>query len=163
VITIKKIIFIIIVLTLLPLLIFDSLVNAQEIVSITGVGLSELPGNVLTLFGFDATEIKGKISGQFECFAVMPDGKTMYVNGTVTNIIISTNGSSATLTGPAMVTGFGAGTGTFKAIVTDDGISNGNLILTTDINGDGIQASLPDGSEGPFNEKIIQGFIRINQ
>jgi hypothetical protein len=40
-------------------------------------------------------------------------------------------------------------------------INNGKLVLTTDVNGDGIQGNIPDGSEGPFNEIIMKGSIRI--
>ena len=149
-------------------------VNAQEQPQqpkILGVGQGILPGDVPTLFSFKATKDKdGKVSGTFECFAVMPDGKTMYVNSTVTSLTIASNGTSAILSGPAIVTGFGAGSGTFKAVVTTPvGVTgssaaasnNGKLILTTDINGDGIQGNMPDGSEGPFNEKIMKASIRM--
>jgi hypothetical protein len=162
VITFRTIMLISIISMISLLSIYGSSVNAEEIVNVTGGGLSELPGGVITLFGFNATESKGKAFGQFECFAVMPDGKTMYVNGTVTDIVIYSNNNSATITGPTIVTGFGAGNGTFNAIVNENGGGNDTLLLTTDVNGDGIQASSPDGSEGPFNEKIIKGFIRIN-
>jgi hypothetical protein len=69
-----------------------------------------------------------------------------------------------------VVYGFGAGTGTFKAVATTSkevgGVgstvsNNGTLVLTTDVNGDGIQANMPDGSEGPFNEKILKSSIRL--
>jgi hypothetical protein len=150
----------------------EFLVYAQETQSASGSAQGILPGDIPTLFSFNATKNEnGNVSGNFECFALMPDGKTMYVNGTVTGLTFTTNQSSVVLTGPAIVTGFGAGTGAFKAIATptiidqDDGNTssgNGTLILTTDINGDGVQASASDGSEGPFNEKIIKGSIRLN-
>ena len=35
------------------------------------------------------------------------------------------------------------------------------LVLTTDVNGDGIKGNMPNSSEGPFNEKIMKGSIRI--
>ena len=38
--------------------------------------------------------------------------------------------------------------------------NNGTLVLTTDVNGDGIQANMPNGSEGPFNEKILKSSIK---
>jgi hypothetical protein len=149
-------------------------VNAQEQPqqqSVSGIGQGILPGDVPTLFSFKAAKDKdGKVSGTFECFAVMPDGKTMYVNSTVTSLTIAANGTSATLSGPTIVTGFGAGSGTFKAIAITPGVAtgsnntasnNGKLILTTDINRDGIQGNMPDGSEGPFNEKIMKASIRI--
>src|ERR671933_135968 len=46
---------------------------------IFGVGAGILPNDVPTLFSFVATrndEQNKKVSGQFECFAVMPNGKT---------------------------------------------------------------------------------------
>jgi hypothetical protein len=142
----------------------------QQQQSASGWGDSILPGDVPTLFSFNATKDKnGKVSGIFECFAVMPDGKTMYVNGTVTDLTF--NETSVIISGPTVVTGFGAGVGTYKAIATlpegqaaaesDNNASNGTLILTTDVNGDGIQGSRPDGSEGPFNEIIVRGSIKI--
>src|SRR5437879_4378760 len=93
------------------------LANAQEQPqSVSGTGQGILPGDVPTLFSFKAVKHQdGTLSGKFECFAVMPDGKTMYVNGTVTGLTLSPNGTSVTLTGPTVVYGFGAGTGTFKA------------------------------------------------
>jgi hypothetical protein len=140
----------------------------QQQQSALGWGESILPGDVPTLFSFNATkDNNGKASGVFECFAVMPDGKTMYVNGTVTDLTF--NETSAIISGPTMVTGFGAGVGTYKAIATppegaeSDNASNGTLILTTDVNGDGIQGNMPDGSEGPFNESIVRGSIKINR
>jgi hypothetical protein len=140
----------------------------QQQQSASGWGESILPGNVPTLFSFNATKDKnGKVSGVFECFAVMLDGKTMYVNGTVTDLTY--NETSVIISGPAMVTGFGAGVGTYKAIATplegseSGDASNGTLILTTDVNGDGIQGNMPDGSEGPFNENIVRGSIETIQ
>ncbi len=135
--------------------------------NISGWGQSVLPGDVPTLFSFKAIKQDGTVSGNFECFAVMPDGNTMYVKGTVTNVTKSANGTSATISGPAVVTGFGKGTGTFEAIAAQPSLkdgsgSNGTLILTTDVNGDGIQGNMPDGSEGPFNEKIVKGSIKLN-
>lgn len=139
----------------------------QQQQNASGWGQSVLPGDIPTLFSFEAIKLKdGTVSGNFECFAVMPDGNTMYVNGTVTDLTIDANGTSVTLTGPTTVTGFGAGKGTFEAIategdVTNGGKGNGTLILTTDVNADGIQGNMPDGSEGPFNEKIIKGSLKL--
>lgn len=147
--------------------------NAQDQQRASGSGQGILPGDVPTLFSFKAAKDKdGKVSGNFECFAVMPDGNTMYVNGTVTGLALTatstpTNGSSVTLSGPAIVTGFGAGAGAFKAVTImpeaagSTVINNGMLVLTTDVNGDGIKGNMPNGSEGPFNEKIMKGSIRI--
>lgn len=99
----------------------------------------------------------------------MPDGSMMYVNGIVTDLTV--NQTSVVISGPTVVTGFGAGSGTFKAIVTmpegseigaAHSTNNGTLILTTDVNGDNIQASAADGSAGPFNEKIIKGSIQLS-
>lgn len=140
----------------------------QQQQNASGWGQSVLPGDIPTLFSFEAIKLEdGTVSGNFECFAVMPDGNTMYVNGTVTDLTIDANGTSVTLTGPTTVTGFGAGKGTFEAIATEGdltngGKGNGTLILTTDVNADGIQGNMPDGSEGPFNEKIIKGSIKLN-
>ena len=145
--------------------------NAQDQQRVSGSGQGILPGDVPTLFSFKAAKDKdGKVSGNFECFAVMPDGNTMYVNGTVTGLTLAAaaNGTSVTLSGPAIVTGFGAGIGTFKALAImpeaagSTVSNNGKLVLTTDVNGDGIQGNMPNGSEGPFNEKIMKGSIRIN-
>ena len=137
-------------------------VNAQAKESVSGSGLGGLPGDIPTLFSFNVTSNSEGTVGDFECFAVMPDGMTMYVNGTVTNLDISEDNGSAAIMGPATVTGFGAGKGTYVANVTSGGPGIGTLNLTTDVNGDGKQASLPDGSEGPFLEKIVKGFILIN-
>jgi len=137
----------------------------QQQQNASGWGQSVLPGDIPTLFSFEAIKHEnGTVSGNFECFAVMPDGNTMYVNGKVTDLTIAANETSATLTGPTTVTGFGAGKGTFEAIVTQGygGTANGTLILTTDVNGDGIQGNMPDGSEGPFNENIIKGSIKLS-
>lgn len=137
--------------------------------NVSGSGQGILPGDVPTLFSFKFAEHKdGKVSGNFECFALMPDGSTMYVNGTVTDLAV--NQTSVVLSGPTIVTGFGAGSGTFEAIASmpegrvvgaADSADNGTLILTTDVNGDNVQASANDGSEGPFNEKIIKGSIQL--
>ena len=40
--------------------------------------------------------------------------------------------------------------------------NDGTLVLTTDVNRDGIQANIPNSSEGPFNEKVVKGSIVIN-
>ena len=59
----------------------------------------------------------------------------------------------------------------FKAIATppqegEEGevsnATNSTLKLTTDVNGDGIQASAYDGSEGSFSEKIVKGSIQLS-
>lgn len=90
----------------------------QQPQSASGWGESVLPGNIPTLFSFNASKDEnGKVSGNFECFAVMPDGKTMYVNGTITDLTF--NETSTIISGPTMVTGFGAGIGTYKAIATE--------------------------------------------
>jgi hypothetical protein len=157
-----------------------ALAQKQQQQRIFGVGAGILPNDVPTLFSFVASrngeQSKEEVSGHFECFAVMPDGKTMYVNGTVTGLTLAstsipltpTNGTSVTLSGPTIVTGFGAGAGTFKAVAIMQEatgstiIKNGKLVLTTDVNGDGIQGNIPDGSEGPFNEQIMKGSIKIS-
>lgn len=117
--------------------------------NVSGSGQGILPGDVPTLFSFKvAAHEDGKVSGNFECFALMPDGSTMYVNRTVTDLDV--NETSVVLSGPNIVTGFGAGSGTFEAIASmpegrvvevADSVSNGTLILTTDVNGDNVQAS----------------------
>ena len=151
-------------------LLFVNAQKEQQQQSVSGIGQGILPGDVPTLFSFNAVKHKdGSLFGTFECFAVMPNGKTMYVNGTVTGLTLSPNGTSVTLTGPTIVYGFGAGTGTFKAVATtskevgggSNVSNNGTLVLTTDVNRDGIQANMPDGSEGPFNEKILKSSIRL--
>ncbi len=138
----------------------------NQLQNASGWGQSVLPGGIPTLFSFKAIKQDGAVSGNFECFAVMPDGNTMYVKGTVTNLTISANGTSVIISGPTTVTGFGAGAGTFNAVASQTGLKdgsreNGTLILTTDVNGDGIQGNMPDGSEGPFNEKILKGSIKL--
>ena len=53
--------------------------NAQDQQRVSGSGQGILPGDVPTLFKLKAPKDKdGKVSGNFECFAVMPDGNTMY-------------------------------------------------------------------------------------
>src|ERR671910_333944 len=81
-------------------------VNAQAKESVSGSGLGGLPGDIPTLFSFNVTSNSEGTVGDFECFAVMPDGMTMYVNGTVTNLDISEDNGSAAIMGPATVTGF---------------------------------------------------------
>ena len=175
-ITVAAVVTILLILPLMSLQQQIPFANAQDQHRVSGSGQGILPGDVPTLFNFKAAKDKdGKVSGNFECFAVMPDGNTMYVNGTVTGLTLAsasipptpTNGTSVTLSGPAIVTGFGAGAGTFKAVAImqeatgSTVINNGKLVLTTDVNGDGIQGNIPDGSEGPFNEEIMKGSIRI--
>ena len=139
--------------------------SAEKPQAIKGQGQGILPGDMPTLFSFAAAnnDSKPSVPGFFECFAVMPDGTTMYVKGNITSLTVSENKTLVTMTGPANVMGFGAGTGTFKAIVTSDIQNNAvkELVLTTDINGDGVQASLPDGSEGPFKEKVVKSSLQI--
>jgi hypothetical protein len=138
-------------------------IYAQKLMTIKGQGQGVLPGDVPTLFSFSSmNDSKPSLSGYFECFAVMPDGTTMYVKGNVTSLTIGDN-QTIFLAGPATVMGFGAGIGTFNAIVTPD-IQNKavrELVLTTDVNGDGAQASLSDGSEGPFKEKVVKSTLQI--
>jgi hypothetical protein len=124
-------------------------VSAQKQQRVWGSGAGGiLPGNISTLFSFEVTKAGQKALGHFECFAVMPDGKTMYVNGTVTGLDISADWHTATITGQSIITGMGAGNGPFKAIVTSGGPAIATLKLTTDINGDGKLGNMPDGSEG---------------
>jgi len=133
----------------------------QEHVLDSGAG-NLMPNNIPTLFSFEVTKIGQKALGHFECFAVMPDGKTMYVNGTIRGLDISADGHIATITGQSIVTGMGAGSGSFKVVVTPGGPGTATLKLTTDINGDGKQGDIPDGSEGPFNETVTKGSIQIS-
>ena len=137
-------------------------VYAERPLTIKGQGQGVLPGDMPTLFSFSAMkDEKGTVSGYFECFAVMPDVTTMYVKGNVTSLTVGDNQTSIALTGPAVVTGFGGGTGRFNAIVTPEGTGLSNLVLTTDVNGDGVQASVSDGSEGPFKEKVVKSSLQI--
>lgn len=145
-------------------------VNAQQQQqqSVSGSGQGILPGGIPTLFSFKAAEHKdGGAHGNFERFALVPNGGTMYVKGIVTDLAV--NQTSIVISGPTVVTGFGAGSGTFEVIATmpegkviglNGSADNGTLILTTDVNGDNLQASGIDGSEGPFNEKIIKGSMQ---
>jgi len=88
----------------------------------------------------------------------MPDGATMFVKGNITSLAVSDNQTSIDLTDPAVVTGLGSGIGRFNAIVTPEGNGMSNLVLTTDVNGngDGVQTSMSDGEEGPFKEKEVE-------
>jgi hypothetical protein len=93
----------------------------------------------------------------------MPDGTTMYVKGNISSLGVAEDQSVVTIAGPAIVTGFGAGKGTFEAIFTPD-IQNKTvkeLVLTTDVNGGGTQGNMPDGSEGPFKEKLLKSSLEI--
>jgi len=128
----------------------------NQLQNASGWGQSVLPGGIPTLFSFKAIKQDGAVSGNFECFAVMPDGNTMYVKGTVTNLTISANGTSVIISGPTTVTGFGGGRGNFKAIVSPEGMGMNNLVLNTDVNGNGVQPSISDGSEGPLKEKVVE-------
>lgn len=137
-------------------------VYAEKSMTIRGQGQGILPDDVPTLFSFSALrDEKGNVSGHFECFAVIPDGGTMYVKGNVTSLTVADNQSSIALAGPAVVTGFGSGTGRFNAIATPEGTGMSNLVLTTDVNGDGVQGSMSDGSEGPFKEKVVKSSLQI--
>jgi hypothetical protein len=139
-------------------------VSAQNQERVLGSGAGNImPNNIPTLFSFEVTKIGQKTSGHFECFAVMPDGKTMFVNGTITGLDISGDRHNATITGQSIVTGMGAGSGPFKAVVTPGGSGTSTLKLTTDINGDGKLGDMSDGSEGPFNENVTRGSIQIGK
>jgi hypothetical protein len=82
----------------------------------------------------------------------------MFVKGNITSLAVSDNQTSIDLTGQAVVTAFGGGRGNFKAIVSPEGTGMNNLVLTTDVNGNGngVQPSMSDGSEGPFKEKVVE-------
>lgn len=137
-------------------------VYGEKPLTINGHGQGIIPGDVPTLFSFSAMkDEKGGVSGLFECFAVMPDGGTMYVKGNITSLTVGDNQSSIALTGPAIVTGFGGGIGRFNATITPEGTGISNLVLTTDVNGDGVYASVSDGSEGPFKEKVVKSSLQI--
>jgi hypothetical protein len=137
--------------------------------SVSGSDQGILPSDVPTLFSFKVVEHKdGNVSGNFECFALMPDGSTMYVNSTVTDL--SLNETSVVMSGPTLITGFGAGSEAFQAVATmsegreistAESSDNVTLILTTDVNGDGVQASATDGLERHFNAKIIKGAVPL--
>ena len=86
----------------------------------------------------------------------MPDGATMFVKGNITSLAVSENQTSIDLTSQAVVTAFGGGRGNFKAIVSPEGIGMNNLVLNTDVNGNGVQPSISDGSEGPLKEKVVE-------
>lgn len=128
--------------------------------SASGGGENALPDGTPTHFGFAATKHGGKVSGHFECLIALSGGKVMDVKGTVAGLTVATDGSSATLTGSATVTGFGAGTGTFTAVVTPGGAGVGTITLTTDVDGSGIEGDAV--GEGPFNETVVKGSIKVS-
>lgn len=126
----------------------------------SGGGESALPDGTPTHFGFAATKHEGKVSGHFECLIALAGGKVMDVKGTVTGLTVAADGSSATPTGSVKVTGFGAGIGTFTAVVTPGGAGVGTITLMTDVDGSGVEGDAL--GEGPFNETVTKGSIKVS-
>ena len=105
-----------------------------------GTASSVAPIPVFTTLAFHAEEDGGAVTGDFECFARVPETPTgsgsaaftvnaMYVTGRITGAVV--NGDTATLTGTATITGLGAGTNVPFAIVVHRGGSGTTAVLTT--------------------------------
>jgi len=95
---------------------------------------------VFTTLAFHAEQDGGTVTGEFECFARMPESpagtgsaaftvNAMYVTGRITGAVV--NGDAAKLTGTATITGLGAGTNVLFAIVVHRGGPGATAVLTT--------------------------------
>jgi hypothetical protein len=113
---------------------------------------------VFTTLAFHAERDGGVVTGDFECFARMPESPTgagsaaftvnaMYVTGRITGAVV--NGDAATLTGTATITGLGAGPKVPFEIVVHKGGPGATAVLTT--------GSLV------FHEILLEGSIEISQ
>jgi hypothetical protein len=123
--------------------------NSQGTLIARGAGTTMIEGGtgstggfipVFTTLAFHAEEDGGAVTGDFECFARMPENATgsgsaaftvnaMYVTGRITGAVV--NADSATLTGTATITGLGAGHNVPFAIVVHTGGSGTTAVLTT--------------------------------
>ena len=123
--------------------------NSQGALIARGAGTTIIEGGtgstggfipVFTTLAFHAEEDGGGVTGDFECFARVPESPTgsgsaaftvnaMYVTGRITGAVL--NGDAATLTGTATITGLGAGHNVPFAIVVHTGGSGTTAVLTT--------------------------------
>ena len=122
----------------------------------TGSGGGFIP--VFTTLAFHAEQDGGTVTGDFECFARVPESGTgagsaaftvnaMYVTGRITGAVV--NGNAATLTGTATITGLGAGTNVPFSIVVHRGGPGATAVLTT--------AGLV------FHEILVEGSIEVQR
>jgi hypothetical protein len=113
---------------------------------------------VFTTLAFHAEHRGGAVTGDFECFARVPESGTgngsaaftvnaMYVTGRITGAVV--NGDSATLTGTATITGLGAGANVPFSIVVHRG-------------GPGATAALTTGGL-VFQEILLEGSIEVQR
>jgi len=122
--------------------------NSQGTLIARGAGTTIIEGGtgsaggfvpVFTTLAFHAEEDGGVVTGDFECFARVPENGTgsgsaaftvnaMYVTGRITGAVV--NGGTATLTGRATITGLGAGTNIPFSIVVHRGGSGTTAVLT---------------------------------
>jgi hypothetical protein len=113
---------------------------------------------VFTTLAFHAEEDSGTVTGDFECFARVPESGTgsgsaaftvnaMYVTGRITGAVV--NGDTATLTGTATITGLGAGSNVPFAIVVHGGGSGTTAVLTT--------------GALVFHEILVEGSIEVRR
>jgi hypothetical protein len=113
---------------------------------------------VFTTLAFHAEQDGGTVTGDFECFARVPESGTgtgsaaftvnaMYVTGRITGAVV--NGDAATLTGTATITGLGAGTNVPFVIVVRRGGPGTTAVLTT--------------SGLVFHEILVEGSIEVQR
>lgn len=113
---------------------------------------------VFTTLAFHAEHDGRGATGDFECFARVPESGTgtgsaaftvnaMYVTGRITGAIV--NGDAATLTGTATITGLGAGANVPFSIVVHKGGPGATAVLTTG----GLV----------FHEILIEGSIEVQR
>jgi hypothetical protein len=113
---------------------------------------------VFTTLAFHAEQDAGSVTGDFECFARVPESgagsgsaaftvNAMYVTGRITGAVV--NGDSATLTGRATITGLGAGSNVPFEIIVRSGGPGTTAVLTT--------GSLV------FHEILVEGSIEVQR
>jgi hypothetical protein len=141
--------------------------NSQSTTIVRGAGTTIIEGGtgsaggfvpVFTTLAFHAEQDGGAVTGDFECFARVPENGTgtgsaaftvnaMYVTGRITGAVV--NGNSATLTGMATITGLGAGTNVPFEIVVRKGGPGATAVLTT--------------GTLTFHEILLEGYIEVSQ
>jgi hypothetical protein len=114
---------------------------------------------VLTTIAFHAERSGTTITGGFECLARAPEKKTgstsaqftvnaMYVTGQIKNAVVQ--GTTATLTGTADITGLGVGSNIPFTLVVRQGGPGTTAVLTTE----GTPQLI-------FNEILVEGDFRV--
>jgi|SRR6516165_688859 hypothetical protein len=141
--------------------------NSQGALIARGAGTTIIEGGtgstggfipVFTTLAFHAEEDGGGVTGDFECFARVPESPTgsgsaaftvnaMYVTGRITGAVL--NGDAATLTGTATITGLGAGTNVPFSIVVHRGGPGATAVLTT--------------GALVFHEVLVEGSIEVRR